>query len=67
VSASLSRAQGKEVERDLREEARREVQAEAEARERAERDRIEQEGLRWRRRARGEEYEYAMPGSMPVG
>jgi maintenance of morphology protein 1 len=50
---------GKEVERDLREEARREVEGEA----RAERDRIEQEGIRWRRRARGEDY--AMPGSMP--
>jgi maintenance of morphology protein 1 len=59
--ASMSRARGKEMERDLREEARREV--EAEARSRAEVERIEQEGLRWRRRARGEEY--AMPGSMP--
>jgi maintenance of morphology protein 1 len=59
--ASMSRAKGKEMERDLREEARREV--EAEARSRAEVERIEQEGLRWRRRARGEEY--AMPGSMP--
>jgi maintenance of morphology protein 1 len=59
--ASMSRAKGKEMERDLREEARREVKAEA--RSRAEVERIEQEGLRWRRRARGEEY--AMPGSMP--
>ncbi len=58
---SMSRAKGKEIERDLREEARREV--EAEARIRAEVERREQEGLRWRRRARGEEY--AMPGSMP--
>jgi maintenance of morphology protein 1 len=56
---SISKAMGKEVERDLREEARREVEGEA----RAERDRIEQEGIRWRRRARGEDY--AMPGSMP--
>lgn len=59
--ASLSRAKGKEMERDLREEARREVEAEARAR--SEVDRVEQEGLRWRRRAREEEY--AMPGSMP--
>lgn len=59
--ASMSRAKGKEMERDLREEARREV--EAEARVRSELERVEQEGLRWRRRARGEEY--AMPGSMP--
>jgi maintenance of mitochondrial morphology protein 1 len=56
---SISKAMGKEIERDLREEARKEVEAEA----RAERERIEQESLRWRRRARGEEY--AMPGSMP--
>lgn len=61
--ASMSRAKGKEMERDLREEARREVEAEAEARARAELERIEQEGLRWRRRVGGEEY--AMPGSMP--
>jgi len=60
--ASMSRAKGKEIERDLREEARREVEAEARAR--GEADGIEQEGLRWRRRARGEG-EYAMPGSMP--
>lgn len=59
--ASISRAKGKEMERDLREEARREVEAEARAK--ADMERIEQEGLRWRRRARGEEY--AMPGSMP--
>jgi len=56
---SISKAMGKEIERDLREEARKEVEAET----MAERERIEQEGLRWRRRARGEEY--AMPGSMP--
>jgi maintenance of morphology protein 1 len=61
--ASMSRAMGKEMERDLRDEARREVEAEAWAR--AEVERIEEEGLRWRRRARGEEY--AMPGSMPGG
>lgn len=61
--ASISRAKGKEMERDLREEARREIEAEARARAQAER--TEQEGLRWRRRARGEEY--AMPGSMPGG
>ena len=60
--ASISRAKGKEMERDLREEARREVEAEARAR--AEVAGLEQEGLRWRRwGARGEEY--AMPGSMP--
>jgi maintenance of morphology protein 1 len=53
---SISKALGKEIERDLR----REVKDEA----RAERERIEQEGLRWRRRATEEEY--AMPGSMPV-
>ena len=58
--ASMSRAKGKEMERDLREEARREVEAEARAR--ADVEMIEQEGLRWRR-ARGEEY--VMPGSMP--
>ena len=56
--SSISRAKGKEMERDLREEARREVESEARAR--AELERVEQEGLRWRRRARGEEY--AMPG-----
>lgn len=61
--ASMSRAKGKEMERDVREEARREVEAEAEARVGSELERVEQEGLRWRRRARGEEY--AMPGSMP--
>ncbi|KAH7393550.1 maintenance of mitochondrial morphology protein 1 [Cadophora sp. MPI-SDFR-AT-0126] len=60
--ASVSRAKGKEIERDLREEARREVEAEARAR--GEGDGMEQEGLRWRRIARGEG-EYAMPGSMP--
>lgn len=59
--ASISRAKGKEMKRDLREEARREIEAEARAK--ADMERIEQEGLRWRRRARGEEY--AMPGSMP--
>jgi maintenance of morphology protein 1 len=59
--SSISRAKGKEMERDLREEARREIESEARAR--AESERVEQEGLRWRRRARGEEY--AMPGSMP--
>jgi maintenance of morphology protein 1 len=60
---SLGRAKGKEVQKDLREEARREVEAEERAR--VESERIEAEGLRWRRRARGEEY--AMPGSMPGG
>ena len=60
---SLGRAKGKDVQRDLREEARREVEAEERAR--VESERIEAEGLRWRRRARGEEY--AMPGSMPGG
>lgn len=69
--ASLGRSAGKEMERDLREEARREVENEERAR--AERERAEQEGLRWRTpmrsraRSGGEEYEYAMPGSMPVG
>ena len=63
---SVSRAKGKEIERDLREEARREVEAEARAR--AEVERAEQAGLRWRRRARGDsESSYAMPGSMPHG
>jgi len=62
--ASISRAKGKEMERDLREEARREVEAESRAR--AGSANMEEEGLRWRRRARGESYgEYAMPGSMP--
>jgi maintenance of morphology protein 1 len=60
---SLGRAKGKEVQRDLREEARREVEAEQRAK--VESERVEAEGLRWRRRARGEEY--AMPGSMPAG
>jgi maintenance of morphology protein 1 len=63
---SMSRAKGKEIERDLREEAKREVEAEAEAKARAEAETIEREGLRWRARAREEaEAEYAMPGSMP--
>jgi maintenance of morphology protein 1 len=57
--SSMSKAKGKDVERDLREEAKREIEAEA----RSERERVEQEGLRWRRRAR--EGDYAMPGSMP--
>ncbi len=59
-SASIGKMKGKEVERDLREEARREVEADARTRER---ELLDQETLRWRRRARGEEY--AMPGSMP--
>ncbi|EPE34078.1 hypothetical protein GLAREA_07091 [Glarea lozoyensis ATCC 20868] len=59
--ASISRAKGKEMERDLREEARREVEAEVRARQEVEG--VEDDGLRWRRRARGDEY--AMPGSMP--
>lgn len=59
--ASVSRAKGKEMERDLRDEARREIEGEARARAETERaERLEQEGLR---RRRGE---YAMPGSMPV-
>lgn len=61
--ASISRAKGKEMERDLREEARREVEAEVRAKN--ELEAIEEEGLRWRRRARGESSSYAMPGSMP--
>lgn len=56
---SMSKAKGKELERDLREEARKEVEAET----RAEMERIEQEGLSWRRRTRGEGY--TIPGSMP--
>jgi maintenance of mitochondrial morphology protein 1 len=56
---SISKALGKEIERDVRESVRREVEDEA----RAERERIEQEGLRWRRATGGE---YTMPGSMPV-
>lgn len=59
--ASISRAKGKEFERDLRDEARREVEAEAKVK--ADQDSAEQDGLRLRRRTRGEEY--AMPGSMP--
>ncbi|KAK2623609.1 hypothetical protein QTJ16_006790 [Diplocarpon rosae] len=58
--ASVSRAKGKEIKRDLREEARREVEAEEEARRGEEGG---PEGLRWRRKVRGEDY--AMPGSMP--
>ncbi len=61
--SSLGRNKGKEIERDLREEARREV--ELETRE-AERIGAEQEGLRWRRRAGSQGVDmYAMPGSMP--
>lgn len=59
--ASISRAQGKELQRDLREEARREVEAEARAR--AGVEGAEAEGMRWRRR--GREGSYTMPGSMP--
>ncbi|CAL3970012.1 hypothetical protein PZA11_006330 [Diplocarpon coronariae] len=58
--ASVSRTKGNEIQRDLREEARREVEAEEEARRG---DEGGLEGLRWRRKARGEDY--AMPGSMP--
>ncbi len=58
---SINRPKGKEMERDLREEARREIEAEARAR--AEAERAEEEGLRWRTRARGEEY--LMPGNIP--
>ncbi|EHL01666.1 putative Maintenance of mitochondrial morphology protein 1 [Glarea lozoyensis 74030] len=54
--ASISRAKGKEMERDLREEARREVEAEVRARQEVEG--VEDDGLRWRRRARGDEFEY---------
>ncbi|KAG9239817.1 maintenance of mitochondrial morphology protein 1 [Calycina marina] len=62
--ASVSRAKGKEMERDLREEARREVEAEARAR--AETERSKEDGLRWRRRSRADsEKSYVMPGSMP--
>lgn len=65
---SVSKAMGKEMQRDLREEARREV--EAEERLRAEGQRLEEEGLRWRRRSaslreRDGERGYVMPGSMP--
>lgn len=65
-SGSVGRQKGKEIEKNLREEAKREVEAEERAR--MEVERLEQEGLRWRRRAgsRGERVsEYAMPGSMP--
>ncbi|CAG8974881.1 hypothetical protein HYALB_00000496 [Hymenoscyphus albidus] len=59
-------SKGKEVQRDLREEARREVEAEERAKNDLEElERIEEEGLRWRRRARGEDLSYSMPGSMP--
>lgn len=51
IVGSIGRSKGKEVERNLREEARKEVEAE------------EQGGLRWRHRARSEDY--AMPGSLP--
>lgn len=56
-SIGRSSVVGKVMERNLREEAIREVKEE----------RAEQEGLRSRRSARGEEYEFAMPGSMPSG
>jgi maintenance of morphology protein 1 len=59
---NIGRARSRDVERDLREEARREVEAETSARTRAEQDGLE-DSVRWRHRARGEEY--AMPGSMP--
>jgi len=48
------------VERDLREEARAEVDAEA----RAQRERMEREGLRWRRGGTGPGH-LSMPGAMP--
>lgn len=66
---SLSKAAGKDVQRDLRDEARREVESETAAR--AERERLEHEGLRWRRRQQQQpslrdDYDYAMPGSLPL-
>ena len=57
---SVGKGKGKDIERDLREGAKREIEAEA----RTERERVEQEGLRWRRSAT-ENKEYAMPGSLP--
>jgi len=62
IVGSMGRSKGKEVERNMREEARKEV--EAAERDKIERDRIEQEGLRWRHRAQSEDY--AMPGSLPI-
>ncbi|KAI9810999.1 MAG: ERMES complex subunit mmm1 [Pycnora praestabilis] len=48
------------ISRDLREEARKEVEDEA----RLERDRVDMEGLKWRRRGTGQEG-LSMPGAMP--
>ncbi|KAI9746590.1 MAG: ERMES complex subunit mmm1 [Claussenomyces sp. TS43310] len=60
---SLGKTAGKDVERDLHEEARREVEVEAQAW--AARESAEHEGLRWRRATR-DDFEYSMPGSMPT-
>jgi len=50
------------VERDLKEEARKEVEAEM----RAEREKVEADGLRWRKRAKSQgQDDYTMPGSLP--
>jgi maintenance of morphology protein 1 len=58
-----SEGKGKaKVERDLREEARREVEADM----RAEREKVEADGLRWRKRAKSQgQDDYSMPGSLP--
>lgn len=64
IGGSMSRFKGKEVERNLREEARKEVaRKEVEAEAVAERERNEDDGLRWRHRARAEDYQ--MPGGLP--
>ncbi|KAH8821600.1 maintenance of mitochondrial morphology protein 1 [Xylogone sp. PMI_703] len=61
---SIGRSQGKDIQRDLRDEARREVEAEARVRSGLDLDSTEAEGLHWRRRPR-EDVNYEMPGSMP--
>jgi maintenance of morphology protein 1 len=51
------------VEKNLREEARREVESEEQAR--LERYKAEQQGLRFGQTTRGEDYSYSIPGNMP--
>ncbi|APA07947.1 hypothetical protein sscle_03g027170 [Sclerotinia sclerotiorum 1980 UF-70] len=76
-AGGIGRARSRDVERDLREEARKEVEAETGVRVGRSKlgvsldvpdvglDGGSEEGLRFRRRSRGRGDEYAMPGSMP--
>ncbi|TGO22643.1 hypothetical protein BPAE_0160g00190 [Botrytis paeoniae] len=71
-AGGIGRARSRDVERDLREEARKEVEAETGVRVGRSRlgvsldvpDEGSEDGLRFRRKSRGRD-EYAMPGSMP--